>query len=476
MREIKRRSFCSLLAGGFAASMSGFPTHAEDVGAAPQTIVKVGRTIAARMPLDFTGLSYESTQLYDPAFFSPDNVSLIAQFRAFNPQGILRLGGNLSDCSRWQSENGDFSTPKAVAAETASEKAWEWKLTSAAAQAGRAGAITPKALEMLRGFLDRTGWTVIYGLNFGSGDIARAADEAGHAARLLGDRLLAFQIGNEVDFYGGNPRYREAGYDFDRYARELVTMWDAVRAAAPSARLGGPDTALSTDWVERFAALPGNDAVFLSSHYYAMGPASDPAMNAQRLLGPSEKLENQIAAVRRIQTQSKLPFRLTEGNSCFGGGKKGVSDAFASALWAADFLLQTAQAGYASVALHGGGDGIYTPIEAVSAPATPRPVFFGAQFANHLSGCDLLNCSVDGMTSLAAYAGQRGKRRILALINKSARSLSPKIHWPDIQERAPASVVELRAPALDTTSNIELRRADNGDTLSPYSAKILIWR
>lgn len=429
------------------------------------------------MPLDFTGLSYESTQLYDPDFFSPENTSLIAQFRAFNPHGILRLGGNLSDCSRWQSENGDFATPKAVAAETAGVYAWEWKLTSAAAQNGRTGAITPKALERLRGFLDHTGWTVIYGLNFGSGDNARAADEAGHAARALGDRLLAFQIGNEVDFYGGNPRYRQPGYDFVQYARELAAMWDAVRVAAPGTRLGGPDSALSTNWVERLAAMPGFDAAFLSSHYYAMGPASDPAMNAQRLLGPSEKLENQIAAVRRVQAQHKLPFRMTEGNSCFGGGKKGVSDAFASALWAADFLLQTAQAGYASVALHGGGDGIYTPIEAVNAPAKPRPVFFGAQFANHLAGCDLLNCSVDGAASVSAYAGERGKLRILALINKSALPVSPQIHWPDIAARPPATIMVLRAPALDATSGIELSPSlDGGSAVLPYSAKILVWR
>jgi len=200
-------------------------------------------------------------------------------------------------------------------------------------------------------------------------------------------------------------------------------------------------------------------------------------MNAQRLLGPSEKLANQIAAARRIQAQHKLPFRLTEANSCFGGGKKGVSDTFASALWAADFLLQTAQAGYASVALHGGGDGIYTPIEAVSAPAKPRPVFFGAQFSNHLAGCDLLGCAVDGTTSVSAYAGERGKMRLLALINKSALPITPKVLWPDIAARPPATIADLRAPALDATSGIELSPSESGSmVVLPYSAKLLAWR
>ena len=40
------------------------------------------------------------------------------------------------------------------------------------------GAITPASLHALRGFLDATDWRCIYGLNFGSGSSARAADEA----------------------------------------------------------------------------------------------------------------------------------------------------------------------------------------------------------------------------------------------------------------------------------------------------------
>lgn len=40
-----------------------------------------------------------------------------------------------------------------------------------------------------------------------------------------------------------------------------------------------------------------------------------------------------------------LPIQMTEGNSKSKGGIKGVSDAFASALWAADFAFELAAAG-----------------------------------------------------------------------------------------------------------------------------------
>ena len=52
-----------------------------------------------------------------------------------------------------------------------------------------------------------------------------------------------------------------------------------------------------------------------------------------------------------------LPFRMSEGNSCWNGGQPGVSDTLASALWSADVMLQFAAAGCAGVNMHGGGNG-----------------------------------------------------------------------------------------------------------------------
>jgi hypothetical protein len=53
----------------------------------------------ATMPQDFVGLSYESAQLADPAFFAASNTTLVRAFRELCPRGVLRLGGNLSDVS-----------------------------------------------------------------------------------------------------------------------------------------------------------------------------------------------------------------------------------------------------------------------------------------------------------------------------------------------------------------------------------------
>lgn len=55
-------------------------------------------------------------------------------------------------------------------------------------------------------------------------------------------------------------------------------------------------------------------------------------------------------------------WRMTETNSYFGGGKAGVSDTEAAALWSLDYLDGVAAHGGAGVNFHGGGAAAYTPI------------------------------------------------------------------------------------------------------------------
>ena len=105
-----------------------------------------------------------------------------------------------------------------------------------------------------------------------------------HVATMLGEKLIAFQVGNEAEFYGGNPFFREKTYDFEECSSGYRSFVDAVREAVPHAPFAGPDAPTSIDSVELYAKRSGGDAVMLSSHYYAMGPAEDPAMNAARLL------------------------------------------------------------------------------------------------------------------------------------------------------------------------------------------------
>lgn len=432
------------------------------------------------MPADFTGLSYESGQLYNPDFFSPANKPLIEIFRNLSSKGVLRLGGHLSNITPWEGVGQD--DPKQVrGVRHGIEDYWEWPLVDPTVQQNKRGIITRSAIRNLRGFLDAVGWRLIYGLNFACGSAARATDEADAVTGIVGDRLIAFVIGNEVDGFGEDPFFRDKGYDFNRYFTEYQAWVRTIRGRVPHAQFAGPDTEGKVDtWVLEYARRTRGDAILLTSHFYGMGPASDPGMTAERLLRKVHPdLDAEIAAVQTARAAAGgTPYRMDEGNSCFGGGRKNVSDAYASALWAADYMLRAASTGFAGVNLHGGGVGIYTPIEtSANSPASPRPLYFGMQFAQQFAGWQVAPLALDTTSNITAYQGNKAGQTRLALINKGESVVQVKL--PD-QFKFAKNIRrwQLKGPAPNAKSGVRFGPR-SGPTSTPtfrvrgYSATIL---
>ena len=179
------------------------------------------------------------------------------------------------------------------------------------------------------------------------------------------------------------------------------------------------------------------------------------------------------------------PYRMDEGNSCFGGGRKDVSDAYASALWAADYILRVACAGFAGVNLHGGGVGVYTPIESsASEPASPRPVYYGMQFAQMFAGYRVVRCALEtnanitAYPNMTAYQGTKQGKTLLAFVNEGEHGL--RVALPEKFARAKrVQRWELRGASLAAKTGV---RFDGGATATPtaevdvdgYSGMILM--
>src|ERR1035441_678984 len=90
---MNRRNFITqLAAAGVATSLPGFGQDA-----AKATVVIDSNHIGATIPPDSTGLSYESAQLANQAFFASSNQQLVELFRGLSPSGNLRLGGGSSE-------------------------------------------------------------------------------------------------------------------------------------------------------------------------------------------------------------------------------------------------------------------------------------------------------------------------------------------------------------------------------------------
>src|SRR5580693_6380998 len=130
---------------------------------------------AATISNDFIGLSYESAQLANPAFFSAENVALIALFRELGDQGVLRLGGGTSEFTAFTTDETPASPPLGPVA-IGPDNSKNVKSDTP---------ISPKSLRNLRAFLDATNWRCLYGLNLGRGPADRAAEEAFYVESIL---------------------------------------------------------------------------------------------------------------------------------------------------------------------------------------------------------------------------------------------------------------------------------------------------
>jgi hypothetical protein len=163
-----------------------------------------------------------------------------------------------------------------------------------------------------------------------------------------------------------------------------------------------------------------------------------------------------------------------------------MSNAFASALWAGDYMLQLASLGCAGVNLHGGssafltaglGDhtpgmdvaktpqtvrsGFYTPIQSEPGrEAKAMPIFYGMLLANQFAGDEMLNVQVDTQgVNATAYAARHNRGFKAAIFNKDeSRAIDLSVHVP--RKVRTATAWRMQAPALDSTEGVTLAGAE----------------
>jgi len=405
---------------------------------------RTGNTIGP----DFTGLSYESAQLGDPTFFAPDNAELIGLVRRLGESGVLRIGGNTSEYCYW--------TPNASPADLAAASAPVNPSTGKHPDQVRK--ITPEAVRNLSDFVDAIGWKLIYGLNMGTGTAEDAADEAADVMKLVGPKLVSFQLCNEPDLFSRNG-IRKPGYNFADFAKEWQHFYKVIRARVPNAPFSGPDTAFNNEWLVPFAKEFKDEIVFLSQHYYAEGPPTNPSMTIERLLRPNPRLAAEFAGMAQTHKDTGLPFRLTETNSCYQGGKQGVSNTFASALWGAELMYQLATQGGIGINFHGGGYGWYTPIAGTQkAGFEARPIYYGMLMvalagAGQLVESRLSKPQPEDM--VAAYSLNTASGLKTVLFNKNPGA-GVRIAIDPGQRAQRATLLLLSAPDLASTSGVTL--------------------
>jgi hypothetical protein len=415
------------------------------IGAITAASMTVAATIAGSFAKDFVGLAYEKQTLYLP-LFSSSSSDLIGLFSRLG-ESMLRIGGDSVDKNVW-TPDGMGQTP---------------------------GQIAPPDVDALVGFLKATGWSCIYGINLGgsaSGATtpALAAEEVAYVAKALGPLLVGIEIGNECENYRDGGSYYQYNWTVEMFEALWTEYHDAIVAQTPNAPLIGPAAGSNVGgWT-----IPWGESItkanfgHLTQHYYK-GPGDAATATIEDLLSVDTALTAELALLKDGAESIGVPFRVGECNSYWDGGTAGVSNVYASSLWAIDMLFQSALGGATGVNFQGGDHSHYTPIEDNFGPIVgPRPIFYGLVMAAMAGAGDVLSTELNvGSLNATGYAVKKASGGMsLVIVNKDmTQNLDLSIALPAADRPVTSAALQVMtqlsadatSPSLSATSGVTLQ-------------------
>lgn len=262
-----------------------------------------------------------------------------------------------------------------------------------------------------------------------------AASELAYVGGAAGSNLLAVGFGNEPEGYGMT-------------AAQYATLWNSFATAAlqadSSLKFAGPDTAVAsnlgvwlTAWYQENSKLP---LAFGSQHFYVAGPQNCATCTTAAML--EQRTANSYWSSMILQKnafEASLPqplqVALTETNNFYSGGAPGVSNSYASALYAYDFVFRAAQAGFSLVQFT--EDDFwskgYSPLNIINGYTYgPRFEYYGMYMAGLAGYGPMLSTTVNGPSSIHAYTVHDLTHSGLntALINASGSDYSLAVTLP----------------------------------------------
>ena len=410
----------------------------------------------------FAGFSYEKSMLYGP-LFRASNSNLVGVFKRLG-SSVLRVGGNSVDLTVWNP-------------------------TGAGQTSGK---VAPSDVDNLAAFVKAAGWKCLYGINLGGSasgaqTTALAASEVAYAAQAFGSSLLGIEIGNEPDLFGGTG----APYAGNWSLTKLISLWEqyrgAILAVTPGVAITGPaDAGSATSWTIPFGQTVSKSEITLLTQHYYRGNGQAPTSTAQYLVTADSSLVSELASLRAGAAGIGVPYRMAECNSFYNGGASGVSNSFASSLWAIDYLFNCVQGGASGVNFHTGGNGTgYTSIaDSGGAVVGIRPEYYGILMFT-LAGQGTLyttQLSAGGLNATAYAVKSAGGGLNIVVVNKDlTQNLVLTTTLP--QSATSATLLQLTqlsagasAPSLTATSSVMIQGAQVGTdgSFAPASAYTLL--
>jgi hypothetical protein len=413
----------------------------------PVSVSIAGHPMGPAVPADFMGLSFEVRSLPTIATYAGKG-DFATLLRSLGP-GVMRFGGISAD-----------------------EQA-AWVPAGAIKPAWANTAIDEQDLAGIAALAKETGWKVLLTVNLGHYEPQAAAQEAAAARAQLGSYLQGIEIGNEPDLF---PRkhLRPPGTGVKAYLPQAKTYRAAIEAAAPGTAIAGPDPSTGTHgltWMRDEAQTIHPQ--LLTDHYYPLSSCGEHPTISE-LLSPEvrRKESAMLGKMLAIAHTYATPLRMDETNDVSCEGQPGVSNAFASALWALDYTARAMTAGVVGVNFHDLIDQprTYSALAAHSESALnagdlqPAPEWYALLAAHIFMGAHppsrpLLTTAAGtapGELSANAMEAPDGKVSLVLVDYDPPGSESLAVHLRVSRALAGGSILRLTAPAPAATAGTQL--------------------
>jgi hypothetical protein len=424
--------------------------------APPDPVVTVGPQVVGRpVASGFVGLSLEYRTILsyagtDPGAINPVFVRLLWNL-APGQQPVLRVGGDSTDWTWWPVPK--MKRPRGITYD-----------------------ITQDWLEVARALAHASYARYILGINLEAGsDAIERAEARALLAGIGRAHIEALELGNEPELYSKLGWYRSgtrhvpgrpASYSFQGFTGEVSSF----RKVISPLLIAGPSTGSFwwlTNLAQFLAAEPSLGLVTVHSYWLnkCLNTPSLPGYpSVAHLLRPfpPSRLAGALARYASLAHARGIPIRIDEMNSVTCGGEHGVSDVFASALWALNALFEAASDGVDGVNLHtfpGTANQLFgfTRVGGRWA-ATVRPEYYGLlMFAQAAPpGAKLLSIIQQntGQTRAWATLGKDGYTRVLLINDSLTHPTSVLVRASTPEE--PAQLGRLLAPSAQAAGGITL--------------------
>jgi hypothetical protein len=469
VRATRVLSGAVLVAGVLVVLLFPLPDHdsrAAGAGGRPAPVRSAIVTVPAQtsgqpIPRSFLGLSteYWTLPIYARHLALFERVLSLLRVPG-DGAFVLRIGGDSADHAAWLPRAEDPAP-------------WVFRLT-------------PSWVSAARGLVRAMRLRVILDLNLLTGSPRAAARWAAVAGRAFPPgSIAAYEIGNEPDIYERSAwlaelahaalaaRVLPADLTARRYVHDFHAYVGALARAVPRTPVAGPALAnpgVDLSWIAALLQAPHPGLGLVTAHRYAFAGCAPPWTRRYptiaRVLGPRATIgvARSIEPAVRLAHRAGLPFRMTELNSVNCGGRRGVSNSFATALWAPDALLELVRAGVNGVNLHAREYAINAPFSLGSGGLTARPLLYGLiLFVRTVApGARLLRVHVHAPTAVGLHAWavrlRDGVLHVL-LIDKGRQTAGVVLRAAG----GAASVQRLLAPSPAATTGVTLA----GQALSP---------